>query len=43
VQKKKNINTEKVFLVSLDFDIFRVQLKFAFRIRLQSNRFYFGS
>jgi len=31
--KKKNINTDKVFFASLELDFFRVQPKFAFRIR----------
>jgi len=30
--KKKDINTRKKILASLEFDFFRVQLKFAFRI-----------
>jgi len=32
--KKKDINTNENFFASLEFDYFRVQLKFAFRIRL---------
>jgi len=31
--KKKDINTDENFFVSLDFDFFWVLLKFAFRIR----------
>jgi len=32
IAKKKNINTKK-FFASLEFDLFRVQLKLALRIR----------
>jgi len=31
--KKTDTNSDKIFLASLEFDFFRVQLKFAFRIR----------
>jgi len=32
--KKKNSNTNEIIFASLEFDFFRVQIKFDFRIRL---------
>jgi len=45
VQKKDNKNTQTKIIASLEFDLFRVQLKFAFRIRqlntIFEQRFFF--
>jgi len=32
-KKKNDINTDENFFASLEFDFFRVQLKFAFKVR----------